>query len=67
MIAYVWLSIARGIHLSDRLNSARAKTGSGKTIAYLLPVLQSILRRKIVCDSFKNFLRRARLVLITEK
>ena len=43
-----------GTQTTDRLNSARAKTGSGKTIAYLLPVLQSILRRKAVCDPFKK-------------
>lgn len=31
----------------------KAKTGSGKTAAYVLPVLASILKRKIVCISLR--------------
>ena len=30
--------------------AARSKTGSGKTAAYILPILQSILQRVSVCD-----------------
>ncbi len=38
---------------------AKAKTGSGKTVAYLLPVLQSVLKRKQVCNSiYRRFPRR---------
>jgi ATP-dependent RNA helicase DDX56/DBP9 len=33
---------------------AKAKTGSGKTAAYVLPVLQSILKRKQVCSSIPS-------------
>lgn len=36
--------------LSGRDILAKAKTGSGKTAAYVLPILQSILTRKEVCS-----------------
>ena len=35
---------------ADTLDPARSKTGSGKTAAYILPILQSILQKKSVCD-----------------
>jgi ATP-dependent RNA helicase DDX56/DBP9 len=37
--------------LNGRDVLARAKTGSGKTAAYLLPILHSILKQKQVCLS----------------
>lgn len=35
---------------------ARSKTGSGKTAAYVLPILQSILHRKSVREDSSRFL-----------
>lgn len=34
----------------------KAKTGSGKTAAYVLPVLSSILKRKTVCPARQSLL-----------
>ena len=37
---------------------ARSKTGSGKTAAYILPILHSLLKNKSVCAPFRNFKRK---------
>ncbi len=39
--------ILAGIGAAANFLTARAKTGSGKTAAYVLPILQSLLRRKL--------------------
>ena len=45
-------ALFNGLH--SHTSAARAKTGSGKTAAYLLPILESILRRKIVCEKVQG-------------
>ena len=42
------ISRTTSLKVSSLICTARAKTGSGKTAAYILPVLEAILRRKTV-------------------
>ena len=49
----------RNESVANLLVPARSKTGSGKTAAYILPILQSILQKTSVCSPsyLQNFLR----------